>query len=123
MKYTTAAGSAKGLNAVLRFSVNSGILEKNDKSVFKAAPRILVISPISLGENLDARSPDSLFCGKYRDSLRFAELYKPVCDQFQVEFLDASFYACASDSDWIHMDAVSHRNLAVSVFENVKQIL
>ena len=41
LKYTTAAGSAKGLNALLRTALNSGIMSKNNQSVFKGEPKFL----------------------------------------------------------------------------------
>ncbi len=123
LKYTNAAGSAKGLRYLLRVATNSAIMENSNRSVFKGPTKILVISPTHFGAELDSKFPNSPLYGKYNESLRFAEVYKPICDQFQAEFLDASLYAHASDKDCLHMDPVSHRNLAVAVFEKVKQML
>ena len=123
LKYTNAAGSARGLKSLLRVAVNSAIMENSNRSVFKGPTKILVISPIHLGAEFDRKFPDSTFYGKYDESLRFAEVYKPICDLFQAEFLDASLYAHASDKDCLHMDAVSHRNLATAIYERVKQML
>lgn len=123
LKYTNAAGSAKGLRTLLRVATHSEIMENSNCSVFKGATKILVVSPISLGAELDSKFPDSLVYGKYHESLRFAEVYKPICDQFQAEFLDAAQYAHASEKDCLHMDAVSHRNLAAAICEKVKQML
>lgn len=123
LKYTTAAGSAKGLNTLLRTVLHTGVWDNKNQTVFKGEPKILVISPIPLGENLDKKSPNTMFFGKYRESLRLAELYKPVCERYNVDILDAAQYAKPSDEDCLHMDAVGHHNLAIAIAEKVKQIL
>lgn len=89
----------------------------NNNSVFRDKERILLISPIPLGADLDERFPNSVLYGKYELSLRFAEIYQPICKAFDVEFLDAAQYAEPSKADCIHMDADSHEKLANAIYK------
>ena len=65
---------------------------------------------------------DSAVSDKYEESLKFARLFKKVADARGVEFLDASQYAQASDADYVHMDAESHRRLGEAVAEKIRQM-
>ena len=67
LKFAGAVGSAKGLDSLLRTAVNSLIMDSSNRSVFRGETKILVVSPIHLGEALDGNI-DSSFCGKYQDS-------------------------------------------------------
>jgi len=122
LKFAGAVGSAKGLDSLLRAAKNSSILDSSNCSVFKGEEKILVVSPIYLGEELDSNI-NSSFYGKYQDSLRLAELYRPICEKHHVQMLDASRYAEASQADHIHMGAESHAKLAEAIFGKVKEML
>ena len=126
LKVTNVVESQKGLKVLLNKAVNAAahmdVLTPGDQ-VFSGETKILVISPIHLGVAIDTDFPDSAFCGKYRDSLRFAELYKPVCDLFGVEFMDAAEVAGPSSVDCVHMEPESHKALADAVAIKVKEMM
>ena len=122
LKFAGAVGSAKGLDSLLRTARNSAILDSSNRPVFKGEEKILVVSPIYLGEALDGNI-NSSFYGKYQDSLRLAELYHPICEKHHVQFLDASLYAEPSLTDHIHMDAENHAKLAAAIYGKVKEML
>lgn len=122
MKYTNARGSARGLDALLAAAENTGTLDYAVPSVFRDERRILVISPIPFGPEIDD-DRDSMFCGKYQDSLRFGELYKRICEKHGVRMLEGAAYAAPSQADHIHMDAENHRKMAEAVYEKVLEML
>lgn len=118
------AGLGRGIRMLLRTVRHSGLLNVMDTSVFRnGKERILLVSPIPLGKNLDVKFPDNMLHGKYGLSLRFAEIYEPICKDWGVEFLDAAQYAEPSEIDCIHMDAENHRKLAEAICRKVMDIL
>ena len=116
-----AAGISRAMWLLMRTAHHSGLLNTFDTSVFRGGKeKILLMAPIHLGKDLDARFPDSVLYGKYELSLRFAELYQPIAKAFGAEFMDAARYAEPSEADCIHMDAENHRKLAEAVCERVR---
>lgn len=122
LKYADAPSLGRAMRQLLRTAKHSGLLNVMNNSVFRDEERILLVSPIPLGADLDSRFPDSVLYGKYALSLRFAEIYRPICDSFDVEFLNAAQYAGPSEADCIHMDADSHRKLADAIYQKVLNI-
>ncbi len=123
LKYVNPASMGRAMRQLLRTAKHSGLWNTFNSSVFRGKENILVVSPIPLGADLDERFPNSVLYGKYELSLRFAEIYRPICDEYGVEFLDAAQYAAPSETDCIHMDADSHRALAEAIYEKVLEIL
>lgn len=123
LKYADPASLGRAMRQLLRTAKHSGLWNNSNNSVFRGEEKILLISPIPLGADLDERFPDSVLYGKYTLSLRFAEIYRPICDEYGVEFLDAAQYAAPSETDCIHMDADGHRKLAEAIYEKVLEIL
>ena len=123
LKYADAPSLGRAMRQLLRSAKHSGLWNVNNNSVFRDKERILLISPIPLGADLDERFPDSVLYGKYELSLRFAEIYQPICKAYDVEFLDAAQYAEPSKADCIHMDADSHAKLADAIYQKVLEIL
>lgn len=124
LKYEGAMGTSRGMRAILRTALHSGIPDSGNRSAFRGGKeRILVISPIPLGEGLEKISPDHFFVGKEAVAARFAELYGPICKEFGVEMLDAAQFAQPSPVDCIHMDAEGHRAIAEAVCKKVQEML
>ena len=123
LKYTNPASLKRAMQQLLRTAKHSGLWNNTNASVFRGEEKILLISPIPLGADLDERFPDSILYGRHALSLRFAEIYRPICDEYGVEFLDAAQYAGPSEADCIHMDAEGHRKLADAIYEKVLEIL
>ena len=82
-------------------------------------PRIIVISPVCLGDKCltgpfaDFFSEDSVV-----QSHKLAYWYELVAKQFDVLFFDASKVAQAGDIDGLHMDEANHGKLAKALYEN-----
>lgn len=119
LKYTNAAGSARGLSALLDTLLHADTHMPGSSPVFHDGPKVLVISPIALGQTLDKSFPDSEIYGKYQESLRFAQVFQPVCDKFGVEMLNAAAFASASEADCVHMAEESHASLACAIYEKI----
>ena len=123
LKYGTVYRSAKGLDALLDVAVHANTYMPGSSPVYRDEPRILVISPIALHEELDRKLPGHEMNGKLDDSRKFAAVYREVCQKWQVYFLDAAQTASASEIDCVHMDAVSHAALTEEVYHAVQKIM
>lgn len=123
LKYGTVYRSAKGLDALLDVAVHANTYMPGSSPVYRDEPRILVISPIALHEELDRKFPGHEMNGKLDDSRKVAAVYREVCQKWQVYFLDAAQTASASEIDCVHMDAVSHAALTEEVYHAVQKIM
>lgn len=85
-----------------------------------AAPRILVVSPIHVGDRVSESKFFSFDETSAEKSKRLAPLFKNVADQYGCAFLDASLYAKPSDLDQLHMEKESHLALAEKIAEKVR---
>ena len=72
LKYGTVYRSAKGLDALLDVAVHANTYMPGSSPVYRDEPRILVISPIALHEELDRKFPGHEMNGKLDDSRKFA---------------------------------------------------
>lgn len=122
LKFTTAAGSARGLNALLRSVRHLYSLAIGDVTGL-SCPQILVISPIAIGAEIDSKEPGGSLCGCHKQSLEFAKHYRVVCEAVGAQFMDGGEYASPDPTDCVHMSEVSHEKLAEAVFEKVKELL
>lgn len=90
-----------------------------------AVPKVLVVSPIHLGEELALREGESgIFdANSVLQSRALAGELKKVCADYGVEFLDAADHASPSDADCIHMDEENHRALARGIEKKLRSML
>lgn len=123
LKFTDAAGSARGLKALLRGVTHIYNLAMDDMVGKTARPEVLVISPISFLPEIDERMPRSSLYGRYEESKHFAEHYRPLCQAIGAHFMDAAEIVGADDADCLHMSLNSHEKLGDAVYSKVKEIL
>ena len=120
LKFTGAFGAMKGAETLI--SVANMVQNKKESSlVFPEGVKILVVSPIELGEGIDSQI-DSVFCGKVEESRKFSAYFERMCDRNNVYFLDAAKYAKPSLTDNIHMEPESHAALAKAIADKVREI-
>lgn len=86
-------------------------------------PKILLISPPEIGENI-ARSP---FYGEFdeksiEESRRFPECYRALAEEKGCLYLNAAEYIKPSEFDSLHLTPEGHRILAEKVAEVVRGI-
>ncbi len=85
--------------------------------------KILLVSPIALGEDVWKPDKDPAFSKKsVVVSRQLKDVYKAVAKERNVNFLAAADYVKASPVDNEHMDVESHRRFANVVFEKIKDI-
>jgi len=121
LKFTTAAGSARGLSVLLHDAIYNKLPNRVMQPLAEHA-KILVISPIRLAADIEKKRPGVMPADSYKESCQFAEVFLPVCEQYGVELLDAAAFAQPSEVDCIHMDAENHKKLAHAVYEKIKQM-
>ncbi len=86
--------------------------------------QILLVSPIHLGEKVwwDNYLPD-FSPQSFEVSKQLAKEYERIAKERNLYFLDAACFAKPSEIDQIHMDAESHRSLAVGMIDVLSKIL
>ena len=85
------------------------------------SPKILIVSPPYLGENLKF-SPFAPFFdvdSAIETSKQMAYWYELVAKQFDCDFLDAATICKAGDVDSLHLMEDGHRQLAEAIFQKV----
>lgn len=83
--------------------------------------KVLLISPIRLGENVWKKEYDPEFNrNSVEVSKKLKDAYEKVAKKRKVHFLAASEYAEPSKADQEHLDVVGHSNLADAIFESVR---
>lgn len=83
-------------------------------------PKILVISPIHIGAEMEHCPFASFDETAAPKSHELAPLYQKTAKQLGCLYLDASRVSVPSDTDQLHMDAASHRALATAVLDVIR---
>ena len=84
--------------------------------------RILLISPIHLGERVWESGYDPEFSpASVEVSKKLEAVYRRIAEEEQVEFLAASRYATPSETDQEHLNEEGHRILAEAIYRQTKQ--
>lgn len=83
---------------------------------FSKDSRILLVSPIHLGEKVWRDEYDPEFSPEsVQVSRELADVYRRIADEYDVDFLAASSVANYSEEDQEHMNPESHRALAGAI--------
>ena len=89
-------------------------------------PEILLIAPPFITPSApDARTEVyPQFFGEYGERLsrQFPQVYRAVAEKYGCHFLNAQDFTRPDPNDGVHLDAVSHRRLAVAVRDKVLEI-
>lgn len=102
-----AAGMENLCSTVSRFAYRDGT----------AAPKILVISPVHIGADVE-NSPYSAYdTESSQKSRKLAPYFQEVADRNGCLFLDAAKVAAVSRLDQLHLDEDGHRAVAESLFQ------
>ena len=90
---------------------------------FNPEIKILLVSPILLGENVWKENFDPEFD---KNSVEVSKLlkgeYEKVSQNLNTEFLAASDYAAPSEIDQEHMNVENHKLFAAAVAEKIQKI-
>ena len=90
---------------------------------YSGESKILLISPIHLGEKVWEEGYDTEFASEsVKISKGLAGVYKRISKQENIYFLDASKYSSPSEADQEHMDETGHKKLAKAIISKIKEI-
>ena len=86
-------------------------------------PKILIISPIHISDQIKDSSLGDLFNDASIASTRlFSKFYSQIALEEKCYFVDAAKFASASD-DGVHMDISGHKELGLGLLNTIKEIL
>lgn len=113
LKEHTAQASVNGVGTLIRTIQTFDQLYPASVPLFgDNKPRILVLTPIEIGENV--AEWDTLH-GKGEESRKFPALMKGLCEWLGVEMMNTQEMVQPSKVDGIHMMPEEHRKLALAV--------
>lgn len=119
LKEHTAAQAAMGVGQLVGYAQAMDTLYPSGTPVFPNGQRILVISPIAIGDTL----PGDDLSGKQDESLRFPSAFAAMCQQRGVSMLDAQPIASpssiAAGGDGVHLPPDGHRALGQAVAQKL----
>ena len=112
------------------YSANANVIGKgitkliNQAKTYSPESKILLISPIYLGEGVWEDGFDPEFSrSSVETSKQLKKEYENISRQNDIYFLAASDYAEPSEGDREHMNEDGHRNFSNAVYSKVKEIL
>lgn len=118
LKFVTANRSAAGAKMLIRLLQQANEKFPGSTPVFRNGVRILLVSPLEIGEN--AAAEGTYF---YREeSLRFPMEYAALAKETGVYFLDAAKAASPCPAEGTHLLPEGHRALAEAIAEKVRDI-
>jgi hypothetical protein len=117
----------------VHFNANARVIAKGMEALVKTIlqfpygddfplPKIMIISPIHTGEEVEQSPFASFDRSSYEKSLALAPLFKKVAQDYGCSFFDASTVAQPSMIDQLHMDAPSHGSLAKALVPELQQL-
>lgn len=121
LKFTGAFGAAKGVESLIALA-DMVQNKKEDSLVFPHGLKVLVISPIRLGERI-AENVDTNLAHSYPESCLFAKYFSRICQVHGAGFLDAAQYAQPLEKDCIHMEPEGHLALGKAAARKVREML
>ena len=118
MYHLNAEMIAKGVRENIKIMQNPFLYERY------AIPKILVVSPIALGETI---LTTSAWAGEFHErsyqvARHMAKPIQEICAQYHCYFFDAASVACASKADGVHMDEENHRKLAYALAKEIRKM-
>lgn len=113
LNYTDADGYYAGISMLAKRILGANACFPGTSDVFPEKPRLLLVSPITLTQNMP----------KYAESLKFRRHTEKLAEELGVPWLDAAQYAKPSDLDGCHMEAKYHLSLGQAIANKVKEII
>lgn len=112
---------ANGVAKIVEKAINM-TKEKNQDN---KPSKVLLVSPIHIGENVEGSIFSDSFGGNIarQKSLEFSKYYKKVASDYDVYFMDAGYYVKACHEDELHLDGEGHRILAYAFKDKIKEIM
>jgi len=116
-----AAKAKAGLDDLVRIIKNANHYYRCYPNIFLKEPKILIVAPPLFHKNVD-NSPIEYAHGKFDEAVKFVKYCQDVAKSYNVDFLDGSKYAQASEIDSVHLTANSHLELGKQVALKLKEM-
>jgi len=97
------------------------MVESYDYGPDYKVPKVLLVSPILIGEGVENSKFSGFSADAARVSRQLAPLYRARAEEHGWLYLDAASVARASGLDKLHMDADSHYSLALAIEEIIRK--
>ena len=123
LKFGSAEHSARGIETIMMMVKMANERFAQSSPVFPKGAKILLISPILIGEIDENNHEYDLIPHGHEESLKFKTVYKAMADKCGAYFMDASQYAEPSEIDSEHMTPQGHKALGEAVAAKIKEIL
>ncbi len=116
--FTSADDIARSIGTLVE------LIQKVLGEVQEIEPKILVVSPIEVGEAIVDTEDGILFSGTegIQASKDFAKLYKQQAERHRCDFLSAAEFVSPSPVDCIHMNEAGHAALAEALYQKVRSM-
>ena len=117
LKYTDAAGSARGMEALVEKLLSANRRFCLSSPVFPNGAGILLVAPVRLMQDISetGRNDSSAESGK------LSGLYREIARKYRLGFLDAAQVTAPSEADGVHLDAEGHRRIGSAVAEGIRR--
>lgn len=117
-KYSLPAREiASGMEALVRVALNPF------HYTARQVPRVLVVSPVRVGEGAGERLLDMFDSDSAARSALLAGEYRRIAELYGCAFLDAARFAGPSPLDRVHLDEAGHEALARALAETIASLL
>lgn len=123
LKCHPAWHASQGVGRLVNYAKHIDQLNPWGEHVFRNGPKILVITPIAIGEELATRDVQDDLAGKHEESRKFPELFRELCAGMGVACLNAQELAEPSAIDCVHMLPEGHRALGLAVAEKLRDMV
>ena len=120
---TSSQGIAKGIEKLIRVARSGGVTRSSGFGPGGGQPKILIISPVRLREELlESFLKIEFDQNSIQKSYELGELFFGVTRRRHCYYMNAAAYAEASELDGLHIDAENHKKLAEAVAVKVLEI-
>lgn len=122
LKYTDAAGSARGAARIIELIKKADAVYDSTAPMFPNGLKILLISPTELNEHFPEVRPEHMLAGMVHESTLLSETFRAVAESKGVHFLAAADFVKPGPEDCIHLSPESHKTLGTAIAEKTKEI-
>ena len=114
------------------FSASAAVIAKGIRNICRkilnydyspgTVPKILIVSPIHIGWNIEECPFPDFDSTSYEKSLQLSKEYLKIAEELNCYFFDAASVAEPSPIDQIHLDVSGHKSLAIALENKIKSI-
>ena len=124
LKYTNAAGTARGLARMIELIRNADAVYSSYSPIFSTPQMpILLVAPPLIDERIAVLRPEHTLAGAAAESRALPGLLAQLAREKGTAFIDLSVLAQPSIADCLHLTAEGHRTVGRAMAEKVRTLL